>query len=108
MRSVSVQPFSSDQCVALIQKYNYRPDRPELKAAFIKALKEGDLYQKHQPIAQNPLLCTMMLRIFGAEGRIPGGIARFYGQAYSILSEEHDAMKAFERHLYTGLDPKDL
>ena len=86
MRSVSVQPFSSDQCVALIQKYNYRPDRPELKAAFIKALKEGDLYQKHQPIAQNPLLCTMMLRIFGAEGRIPGGIARFYGQAYSILS----------------------
>lgn len=107
-RSVSVEPFTCDQCIELIQKYDFRPDRPELKAAFIKALREENLYRRHRQIAENPLLCTMMLRIFSAEGRVPGSIVRFYEQGYQILSVEHDAMKVFERTLHTGLHPRDL
>ncbi len=107
-RSVSVEPFTCDQCIELINKYHYRPDRPELKAAFIKSLKDDDLYRRHRQLAENPLLCTMMLRIFGAEGRVPDSIARFYEQAYQILSVDHDSTKVFTRHLNTGLDPRDL
>ena len=107
-RSVQVEPFSCDQCIELINKYEYRPDRPELKASFIKALKDDDLYRRHQKLAENPLLCTMMLRIFGAEGRVPSTITRFYEQAFQILSEEHDSTKVFSRHLNTGIEPRDL
>ena len=109
-RSVSIQPFTIDQCAELINKYDYRPERPEYKAAFIKALRddESGVYRRHQQLAENPLLCTMMFRIYARDGRIPTNIARFYEQAYQILAAEHDATKVYERQLYTGLEPRGL
>ena len=96
-------PFSDEQSLELIRKLRFRPDEPAIKQKFIKEL-EANLFKTHPDFTSNPLLLTIMLMTFEHFAEIPSKMHIFYGEAYDVLSQRHDANKsAFKRILKTGL-----
>ena len=98
-----VSPFTNDQALELINKLEFRPDDPTIKAKFVRALNDT-LFETHHDFVSNPLLLTIMLMTFGQLAEISPRMHIFYRDAYAVLSQRHDASKgAFKRQLKTGL-----
>jgi len=96
-------PFSKEQALALIDKLEFRPDEPAIKSNFRKEL-DTNLFITHREFTQNPLLLTIMLMTYEQFAEIPSKMHIFYREAYTALSQKHDASKgAYKRVLKTGL-----
>ena len=96
--------FTKEQAVTLINKLDFRPDDPDIKQNFIKAIHER-LYWSHRDFIGNPLLLTIMLMTFERFADVPSKMHVFYREAYETLATKHDATKgAYKRRLYTGLN----
>jgi len=95
--------FSRRQAMQLIDRLEFRPDEPEIKAKFQTAL-EKTLFKTHQSFTQNPLLLTIMLLTFEQYAEVPSKMHIFYREAFEVLAKRHDASKgAYKRALRTGL-----
>ena len=95
--------FSRRQAMQLIDRLEFRPDEPEIKAKFQTDL-EKDLFKTHQSFTQNPLLLTIMLLTFEQYAEVPSKMHIFYREAFEVLAKRHDASKgAYKRALRTGL-----
>lgn len=95
--------FTDDQALLLIDKLEYREDDKSVKQKFVEALKT-DLFETHHDFTSNPLLLTIMLMTFGQVAEISKTMHIFYRDAYSVLSQKHDASKgAYKRQLKTKL-----
>jgi len=96
-------PFSKEQALDLIDKLDFRPDEPVIKARFREEL-DNSLYYSHKEFTENPLLLTIMLMTYEQFAEIPSKMHIFYREAYVALSQKHDASKgAYKRILKTGL-----
>lgn len=100
---LTLSPFNREQALELIDKLDFRPDEPTIKANFRKEL-ENKLYYTHREFIENPLLLTIMLMTFEQFAEVPSKMHIFYHEAYVALSQKHDASKgAYKRTLSTGL-----
>lgn len=100
---LTLSPFNREQALELIDKLDFRPDEPTIKANFRKEL-ESKLYYTHREFIENPLLLTIMLMTFEQFAEVPSKMHIFYHEAYVALSQKHDASKgAYKRTLSTGL-----
>lgn len=98
-----LQPFSKEQALQLIDKLEFRPDEPVIKAKFRTELDQT-LYGSHREFTENPLLLTIMLMTFEQFAEVPSKMHVFYREAFVALSQKHDASKgAYKRILRTGL-----
>lgn len=80
----------------------------ELKTKFLNDLPRG-LFRRHHSFLSNPLLLSIMLLTYGESADIPNKLSIFYSQAYEVLFQRHDALKAgFRRERLTGLDIQDF
>ena len=96
-------PFTKDQALSLIDKLDFRPDEPAIKANFRNEL-DNTLFRTHMEFTENPLLLTIMLMTYEQFAEIPSKMHIFYREAYITLSQKHDASKgAYKRVLKTGL-----
>ena len=102
--TAELQPFTKEQALELIEKIEFREDEPDIKNKFKLAL-EKNLFNTHREFANNPLLLTIMLMTFEQYAEIPSKMHIFYREAYSALSQKHDANKGgYKRQLKTGLN----
>ena len=96
-------PFTKEQALSLIDKLDFRPDEPAIKANFRNEL-DNTLFRTHMEFTENPLLLTIMLMTYEQFAEIPSKMHIFYREAYITLSQKHDASKgAYKRVLKTGL-----
>ena len=87
---LQLQPFSLQQAVELIDRYNYRSDSPQLQSRF-RSQFINELYRTHRGFSDNPLLLSIMLLTFEMDAEIPTTKYLFYQEAYTVLSRRHDA-----------------
>ncbi len=100
---LDLAPFSKDQALSLIDKLDFRPDEPTIKLNFRNELDKQP-FKTHKEFAQNPLLLTIMLMTFEQFAEVPSKMHIFYREAYTALSQKHDASKgAYKRVFKTGL-----
>lgn len=100
---LSVEPFSKEQAIELIDRLEFRTDEPEIKAKFRNEL-DKTLYKTHREFTENPLLLTIMLMTFEQFAEVPSKMHIFYREAFIALSKNLDASKgAYKRNLKTGL-----
>lgn len=100
---LDLSPFNKEQALELIDKLDFRPDEPVIKARFREEL-DNSLYYSHKEFTQNPLLLTIMLMTYEQFAEIPSKMHIFYREAYVALSQKHDASKgAYKRILKTGM-----
>lgn len=98
-----LNPFTREQALTLIDRLDFRPDEPDIKAKFRTEL-ETKLYMSHHEFTQNPLLLTIMLMTYEQFAEVPSKMHVFYREAYIALSQKHDASKgAYKRALKTGI-----
>ena len=98
-----LEPFSKEQALELIDKLDFRPDLPRIKEKFRQDLDEK-LFYTHRGFTTNPLLLTIMLMTFEQFAEVPSKMHIFYHEAYTVLSQKHDASKGgFKRLLETGV-----
>ena len=95
--------FTPRQAMLLIDRLEFRPDEPAIKAKFQSAL-EKTLFRTHRSFTENPLLLTIMLLTFEQYAEVPSKMHIFYREAFEVLAKRHDASKgAYKRALRTGL-----
>ena len=96
---LTLRPFTKVQALQLIDKLDFRPDEPIIKANFRQQL-DSKIYYSHTEFTQNPLLLTIMLMTFEQFAEVPSKMHIFYREAYLALSQKHDANKgAYKRTL---------
>ena len=101
----SLSPLSAQKAEQLVQKL---PADAGLKAKFVAELR-NNLYEEHESFLSNPLLLSIMLLTFGQTAHVPTKQSVFYGQAYAVLFQQHDALKAgYQRSRECGLDISDF
>lgn len=86
----------------MVEKIDFRPEAPDVKARFREQLEE-DLFWSHREFAENPLLLSIMLLIFGRTAKIPTKTYKFYQEAFDTLAERLDVNKGFDREFESGL-----
>ncbi len=97
-----LQPFTLDQTLEMIDRYNYRSDSPKMQAQFRFQL-EHVYFMDHKEFCTNPLLLSIMMLIYELDGEIPVLKHQLYQEAYTVLSRRHDAIKdGYNRMLETG------
>lgn len=107
---IFILPFSFSQSCNLVDKLTSIQHNTVLRDKFINELKTK-LFNSHKDFAENPLLLTLMLRIYEQNASIPNEKFEFYYNAYEVLSHKHDALKedgGFSRKYKTGLNPTDF
>ena len=98
-----LKSFTTRQAMRLIDRLEFRPDEPSIKAKFQAAL-EKTLFRTHRSFTENPLLLTIMLLTFEQYAEVPFKMHVFYREAFEVLAKRHDASKgAYKRALRTGL-----
>ena len=101
---MQIMPFDKSKALKLIDKLEYHD--PEAKAKFREDL-DKKLFKSHEQFASNPLLLTIMLMTYSANGEIPTMRHVFYAKAYETMARLHDATKgAYVRPLHTGISPE--
>ncbi len=99
---LQLQPFTKEQALELVDRFNYRADAPKLQAKF-RSLLSTTLYWSHQGFSDNPLLLSIMLLTFEMDADVPTMKHVFYQEAFTVLSKRHDASKdGYTRSLRTG------
>ena len=107
-RVLQMLPFSLNQSLELIDKLDFCPEEPKLKAEFReKVINE---YSKtHNEFISNPLLLTLMLMNFRRFSDVPEKKYLFYQQAYETLLYRHDADKLAYRRVFKSVnDPSEF
>ncbi len=110
LSTIYILPLSEEQSFDLIDKLTRLQEKQDLGDSFKKALVEH-LFASHKEYVENPLLLTLMLRIYEQNKRIPEYRFDFYLEAYQVLSHKHDVLNkefGFERQFKTGLNPTDF
>jgi Predicted NTPase (NACHT family) len=104
-----ILPFSKPQAKRLINKLEFLPETPVVKADFLKRL-DNEYYDTHPEFASNPLLLTLMLMTFRRFSRLPRRKHIFYGEAYATLLQGHDAQNkpGYVREFLSVDDPEDF
>lgn len=101
---MQILPFDKKKAIRLIDKLEFHD--PAAKEKFRDALEEK-LFDSHKQFASNPLLLTIMLMTYSANGEIPQVRHVFYAKAYETMARLHDASKgAYVRPLHTKLTPE--
>lgn len=105
---LQMQPFSLEQSIELIDKLDFCPEEPKLKAEFRE--KTINEYSKtHKEFISNPLLLTLMLMNFRRFSDVPEKKYLFYQQAYDTLLYRHDADKLAYRRVFKSVnDPSEF
>lgn len=94
-------PFTKQQAIDLVKRYNYRSDAPRLQERFLTQL-DNELYSNHKGFSDNPLLLSIMMLTFEMDAEVPLVKYLFYQEAYTVLSRRHDATKdGYSRKLAT-------
>jgi len=107
-KKLYVQLLSPDQAVALIQKLNFRPDRPEITSNFIAKLR-SDYFTKHLPLSGIPLMLTIMLRVYAQHASVPSEMYELYKRLFEVMEHEFDATKNdYKRPKKSGLAYEDF
>jgi len=102
--TVELCPFTKEQALALIDKLDYEPEQPEVKAKF-RTLLDSSLFYTHRSFVEIPLLLTIMLMTFKYFAEVPSKMHLFYRQAFLVLFRMHDSSKgAYTREFRSGLD----
>jgi len=99
---LELRPFTKEQALRMVEKIDFRPEAPEVKARFLQQLEE-ELLGSHREFAENPLLLSIMLLIFVRTSKIPTKTCKFYQEAFDTLAERLDVNKGFERNFKSGL-----
>ena len=99
---LKIRPFTKDQALALVDKFECSVDDSSIKAEF-RATLESTLYTTHRQFAENPLLLTIMYMTYELFREVPSKMHLFYRDAYDALSKNHDALKGLKRPSETGL-----
>lgn len=98
-----LNPLTDDQAIKLVEKLEFRPDKPSIKKRFINKLK-NKLLQTHKEFTHNPLLLTIMLMTYEQCAEISTDMHVFYEEAFEALARRHDASKgAYKRAFKTNL-----
>jgi len=96
------------QALALVDKLDFRPDKPEIKQKFRDALNKT-LYETHREFMQNQLMLTIMLMIYERYAEVPTKMHIFFREAFLAMTLPYNATKgAFSQDLKTGLDIDDV
>ena len=96
---LKIDPFTQEQALNFIDKIEFRPDEPRLKAKF-RTLLAGSLYKTHRSFIENPLLLSVLLLTFEKFASVPTQMHLFYKKAYITLSETHDASKVSYKRIF--------
>lgn len=102
-----IHPLYDDQPQELVDKLSALHHDTSVGERF-KSELTNNLSNTHKSYIENPLLLTLMLRIYEEYSTIPSDRFSFYHKAYEVLSHQHDARKAdggFVRAYKTGLSP---
>ena len=103
----SVEDLDKNQCLNLISKLQIDNDSG-VRDRFYTAVN-SNLYSTHTTFLSSPLLITIMLFTYEGEGDVPSKMHEFYGSAYDVLFQRHDATKEqFVRKKYTKLSKEDF
>jgi len=104
----SVEPLSLPSAAELVRRSGYAD--AVVRSTFCSLLEE-QLFNSHESFASNPLLLSIMLMTFRSFAQIPTKLSLFYGKAFSVLWDKHDAGKAGDgqiRERRSGLDEDDF
>lgn len=105
---MGMMPFTKEQSLELVRKLDFCEDEPKLKERFLEQL-DGDLFEKQEEFATNPLLLTLMLMNYRRFGGVPEKMHLFYAEAYDTLLMRHDADKIAYRRVFRSVnDPADF
>ncbi|MCL2360896.1 MAG: hypothetical protein FWC73_03660 [Defluviitaleaceae bacterium] len=97
---LETMPLNKTQAISLIEKLEYQDDS---KQKFITAL-DGELFERHEEFASNPLLLTMMFLTYDEFAEIPETPHLFYERAFETLFIKHDRTKeGYVRKIESGL-----
>ena len=97
---LETMPLNKTQAISLIEKLEYQDDS---KQKFITAL-DGELFERHEEFASNPLLLTMMFLTYDEFAEIPETPHLFYERAFETLLIKHDRTKeGYTRKIESGL-----
>ena len=106
-RVLEMMTFTHKQSLELIDKLEYCPEEPKLKAQFREKLIT-DYFKSHEEFVNNPLLLTLMLMSYHRFAGIPEKRHLFYSQAYDTLLMRHDSGKLYNRVFHSVNDPSDF
>ena len=99
---LEIRPFTKLQALAFVDKLECNADEYATKKEFRERL-ESQLYYTHLQFAENPLLLMIMYMTYNLFREVPSKMHLFYRDAYSALSQKHDALKGLKRPSQTGL-----
>jgi len=99
----AIYPLSKQQALSLIDKLEYKPNKPYIKDGFRNEV-DNTLFITHKEFCQNPLLLTLMLMMYELFAHIPSRMHLFYKQAYLTLASRHNEIIDSDRSLSTGLN----
>ncbi len=105
-----ILPFKKLQSLELIDKLSTLANEKHIGEGLKKEI-EKTLEITHKSYIENPLLLTLMLRIYEEYAMIPKEKYAFYHKAYEVLSHQHDARKeggGYVREYKTGLSPSEF
>ena len=101
---LTLNPFTKNQSISLINKLNYKPEYTEIAEDFIDLLEEK-LYDDNKEFCENPLLLTIMLMTYDKSG-IPENRYEFYEKAYWALTDKYNPYRGKKHgNLYTKITP---
>lgn len=104
---MEMMTFKREQSLQLIDKLEYCPEEPKLKAQFREKLI-SDYFKSHKEFVNNPLLLTLMLMSYHRFAGIPEKRHLFYEQAYNTLLMRHDSDKLYKRVFHSVNDPSEF
>jgi hypothetical protein len=107
----SLQPFTEEQAIEMIEKLDDNAVDYETRQDFIKDLKSNRFmlgYKEKTDFLGNPLFLTIMLLTYAENHDIPRQRHLFYEQAYDAMARRHDATKGLTREFKTGLSARDF
>ena len=99
------EPMTKKQALALIDKIEFDA---ETKNDFKNEL-EIKYYDEHESFASNPLLLTIMFKVYSINGDIPDDFCDFYAKAFTVMFYEHDKnTKNHIREIHSRLTQSEL
>lgn len=105
-KKFGIQPLSNEQAFELLLKYGRGS---EIARTLIEKIQEPQ-YEHISEFLSNPLLVSLLYRLYEYKATIPLKKHVFYRQVFESLYEEHDITKdaGFRRDKYSNLDIDDF
>jgi len=102
-----IKPLSKEEAVLLLSKYDNNGD---ISKQIINEINKQEIEQNISEFLKNPLLVSLLYRVYEYKHKIPLRENTFYRQVYDSLFECHDLTKdgPFKREKLSGLDIEDF